>query len=341
MNSTCAATILDSGRFASLVQLARTWSGVLSAAILASADQPLTSQHTQLGGAFRSMAHRRRSETRGILVENTGFDCPPRFPFNMLRNLALSLCVEPFVLILDVDFVPIMPAGWVAPQASAEPEALVLPAFELLVRNPSLPTKPKLRQLVKARAALPFNAANGTREKWAPAHACTQPLHWFRATAPYTITHCSPFYEPYVLLPRAAAPPFDEAFAGRGFDKVSWVYETFARGVRFRVSPDAFVLHLPGVDHARSARRPCAHPARSPRAASMPAEDATALRRNPGESCARDFVARMRSVYGYAPKTQTHRHFRQVLEARRARGWTCNVRTDRPPPRPRMLLFRG
>ena len=81
----------------------------------------------------------------------------------MLRNLALSLCVEPFTILLDVDFVPVMPSDWVAPRVSAEPEALVLPAFELLawpgappaagVANLSLPGKHELRRLVRSGGA--------------------------------------------------------------------------------------------------------------------------------------------------------------------------------------------
>ena len=36
-----------------------------------------------------------RQRMRMTLVENTGFACPSRFPFNMLRNIALSRCIEP------------------------------------------------------------------------------------------------------------------------------------------------------------------------------------------------------------------------------------------------------
>ena len=37
------------------------------------------------------------------LVENVGYDCPSRFPFNMLRNLAVQQAREEYLLLLDID----------------------------------------------------------------------------------------------------------------------------------------------------------------------------------------------------------------------------------------------
>ena len=65
----------------------------------------------------------------------------------------------------------------------------------------------------------------------------------------FTVAHCSGHFEPFVLVHRTLFAkhrlPFDESFA-RGFDKVSFVYELYARNVTMRVAPGAYVLHLPG-----------------------------------------------------------------------------------------------
>ena len=74
--------------------------------------------------------------TRVLPFTHGSFGCPARFPFNALRNLALSRCVEELVLIVDVDFVP-MPARRAGAlllrqlaATTAPNTAIVLPAFE-------------------------------------------------------------------------------------------------------------------------------------------------------------------------------------------------------------------
>jgi len=104
-----------------------------------------------------------------------------------------------------------------------------------------------------------------------------------------------------------------------GFDKASFVYELFARGLRFRVHPGLFVLHMPhhtpdshSTDRSDSrpptncsaAARPAAPSPASAASAAEPshaqpmspsaAEEEEARRRNPGETCVRAFLSRMR-----------------------------------------------
>ena len=368
------ATILDVGRLPSALRLAQVWPGPISAAVLAKYGVDLTKQHTDLRAAISSPSiDMSATSLRFTLVENTGFappavcatlactplatvhtcpngryDCPARFPFNMLRNVALSRCIEDHVLIVDVDFVP-MPL----PRASASLRqlaaakgpglvALVLPAFEALPTGPHNSTlslkKQQLREAVRRGNIVPFGSKGGTREEWLPAHSCTQSLRWLETTSSYLIRHCHPQYEPYVLLPRNVVPRFDESFSGRGFDKISFIYELFARGFHFWASPDSFVVHLPGPHQLDAIS--CSETTSPAEAAAASTdkqiEDEIAQRRNPGETCVRSFLNRMRNTYRYQPSSSVHTAFRKDVSEQ---GWKCNAVQEAAPPSPRMFFL--
>ena len=146
----CLATMLDVARLSSLLRLRTAWYGELSAAVLGRRSERLAATRAFISSATeleQSMAiglfgsHESRGETRISLLENVGYDCPRRFPYNQLRNLAYRACSSEFVLSLDVDLIP-MPSG---PAAYAELRSLVnlgtlsarrrrawiLPAFEV------------------------------------------------------------------------------------------------------------------------------------------------------------------------------------------------------------------
>lgn len=347
MDHPCLATILDASRLPRISRLADAWPGPISAAVLASTEADLVEEEVHVRTAVAAVHERQRM--RMTLVENTGFACPSRFPFNMLRNIALSRCVEPLVLIVDVDFVP-MPArraGVLLRQLAATTgphAAIVLPAFEAVgtssphESNAALANvqKHELRELLRTGMVVPFGAEGGTREQWLPAHSCTQTDRWLEATSPFEIHHCHPQYEPYVLLPRAATPRFDESFAGRGFDKISFIYELFARGVRFWAAPEAFVVHEPGP-HAPAAV--CNRTDPRPPSAKLTAEqeeEERAKRLNPGETCTRGFLARIRSTYRYSPTAKLHVAFRKDVQAQ---GWKCNALHEAPLASPRVVVL--
>ena len=255
----CAATTLDVSRIPMLSRLLNSWPAPIAAAILAEQNSRLDwSSRSQV--AIQKMTAQLDTERRQLLrisvVENVGFDCPPRFPFNLLRNRALSRCVEERVLILDIDFVPQPATNLLPARLSAIPmgarEALVLPAFEVSARSlaaaeslPSVMDKDTLRTAFTRGHLVTFGTAGGTRDPWPRGHVCTKTNMWMNHSRQFTVQHCDPFYEPYVMLPRAAAPPFDEIFKGRGLDKVSFIYELFASGVTFRTAPNMFVVHYP------------------------------------------------------------------------------------------------
>ena len=217
--------------------------------------------------------------------------------------------------------------------------AIVLPAFEAVQGwQESNGTrvnveKPALRELLRAGKVVPFGARGGTREEWLPAHSCTQTARWLKASSAFQIHHCHPQYEPYVLLPRAATHRFDESFAGRGFDKISFIYELFARGIDFWSAPEAFVVHEPGP-HAPAP--PCNHTRQHAAARPTTGQDEgeRAKRLNPGETCTRGFLARIRSTYHYAPAAKEHAAFRRDVQAQ---GWKCNALHEVPLPIPRTL----
>ena len=123
----CLATILDASRLPSLLLLRGAWHGELSAAVLGRVGEPLEAQRAWLASAValelsllaRAKGERRfrlvdgrvleasGAQTRVLLLENTGFDCPHRFPYNMLRNMAFLACRSQIVLVLDVNVVPL------------------------------------------------------------------------------------------------------------------------------------------------------------------------------------------------------------------------------------------
>lgn len=344
----CLATILDTSRLPRVERLADAWLGPISAAVLTASGADLFAEQGLVEAALALMREPQR--LRVTLVENTGFGCPARFPFNTLRNLALSRCVEELVLIVDVDFVP-MPArraGTLLRQLAATTgpnTAIVLPAFEAVHTRwqESNGThmdveKEELRELLRTGKVVPFGAQGGTREQWLPAHSCTQTARWLKSSSAFQIHHCHPQYEPYVLLPRAATHRFDESFAGRGFDKISFIYELFARGVHFWSVPEAFVVHEPGphapdptCNHTRQ------HSTAQPTAEQ--GEEERAKRLNPGETCTRGFLNRMRSTYRYAPAAKGHAAFRRDVQAQ---GWKCNALHEVPLAIPRTLhIGRG
>ena len=57
--------------------------------------------------------------------------------------------------------------------------------------------------------------------------------------------------EPYTVLPRVMAHEYEERFVGYGKDRVSWNYELAAKGVRFVVPADSFLVHFNTYDEGK------------------------------------------------------------------------------------------
>ena len=140
-----------------------------------------------------------------------------RFPFNLLRNIAVSASPADFVCLVDVDFVayPQRQPGCPGCHAAAKLRrwlpllrlsphlALVLPAFD---SNPTVPSaaaamralsgKRSLRQLVRRGAAETF-----AYRQYPLGHQCDDSARWLSSSSPYHMEY-SFGCEPYLLYNR-------------------------------------------------------------------------------------------------------------------------------------------
>ena len=60
--------------------------------------------------------------------------------------------------------------------------------------------------------------------------------------------------EPYTVVPRAMAHPYEERFVGYGKDRVSWNYELAAKGAVFWVPSEPFLVHFNTYDEEEASR---------------------------------------------------------------------------------------
>jgi len=140
----CLCTLMTADRVPSLHRLASSWTSLLSVAYLADdfeADAAAGFKLLELDG--RSVPH--KEQLTLSVVEDRGYRAPrSRFPFNLLRNIAVDAAPTDFVCLVDVDFVlyPHVSPNCRGCQASTRLKkwlpllrltphlALVLPAFD-------------------------------------------------------------------------------------------------------------------------------------------------------------------------------------------------------------------
>jgi hypothetical protein len=181
------------------------------------------------------------------------------YPYNALRNQALSRATTDVVLSLDADF--LVSAGLheklSSPEASAalledvsiQRNVVVLPAFETetslglekggdIANLAQRSSKVELSKLFEARQVIQF------AEFYPVGHRSTNYKKFFESDAPYPIKFKSG-YEPYVLVSRKHMPWYDERFRGYGWDKVMQIFQLDAMNFRFMAHPNAFVVHRP------------------------------------------------------------------------------------------------
>ena len=80
--------------------------------------------------------------------------------------------------------------------------------------------------------------------EWTRGHDATNYGKWRTATTPYKI-QWEPDFEPYVVLAREDAIPYDPRFVGFGWNKVSHIMELAFRDTEFVVLPNVFIVHIP------------------------------------------------------------------------------------------------
>ena len=214
------------------------------------------------------------------IIEDRGYRAPVnRFPYNMLRNVALRGCEAEYVMAADVDFVPlpVRPSRTLRRHLAAlearggAPVAVVLAAFEqvqLAGAKPMLPhdasglapmlNKVQLQAMVGSGKAIGF--ASNVYEM---GHKCDRAAQFFGASQPYE-TQYEFGCEPYTIVPRATAHLYDERFVGYGKDRVSWNYELAAKGATFTVLPDVFLVHFNTYDEPKKESKCAAVPRTAP-----------------------------------------------------------------------------
>ncbi|ELT91285.1 hypothetical protein CAPTEDRAFT_168890 [Capitella teleta] len=167
------------------------------------------------------------------------------YPVNYLRNVALSQATSPYVLLSDIDFLPMFGLYEYLRKAVSmtsvmqEKKALVIPAFETQRYRLTFPTsKAELLTMLDMGTLFTFRY-----HVWPQGHSPTNYAKWRTATTPYEVEWDQDF-EPYVVVPREI-PMYDTRFVGFGWNKVSHILELDAEGYQFIVLPNAFMIHMP------------------------------------------------------------------------------------------------
>ena len=264
----CLCTLMTADRVPSLHRLASSWTHLLSVAYLADdfeADAAAGFKLLELDG--RPVPH--KEQLTLSVVEDRGYRYPKsRFPFNLLRNIAVDAAPVDFVCLVDVDFV-IYPqrrpggnggqsGGGSGTQSAAKllqrwlpllrltPHlALVLPAFDA---NSAQEGATDRMVGVSSKRHLSRMMRNGHAEGFAHSqyplgHRCDNATRWLHSERPFLAKY-SFGCEPYLLYNRRAASRLWEMFVAYGKDRVSFTYELAARGksaacVCVRVCPPA------------------------------------------------------------------------------------------------------
>lgn len=356
----CLAVPADRARILDVLpRLSRSWAGSISAAVLTVLSMQTEERdfsRAALTAAGACAAHR----ITVTLADGARHTRPPklRFPLNLLRNLAVRACSDPFVLMLDADLEVFPPLSasllnrtavqLLGPAANRTHVAIVLPAFAVHAgmlatwrqrdaRGAPYAHKQQLLGLYETGLATPFNSDIYPRGERASDYA-----KWFARSEPepYRVVYESG-YEPYVLMRAddARATPYDTRFVGYGYDRHAHIEELHARGFALEVSPELFVVHTHEHAQVNAEHEPKekgasgAGPGQVNISVSHATERCTGgpawlrFRRNfVGVGCSGDFYRKLLLKYGYKVA-----HTRP-LRRRAARGARAHAR---PPARVR------
>ncbi|KAJ8602167.1 hypothetical protein CTAYLR_003531 [Chrysophaeum taylorii] len=182
----------------------------------------------------------------------------PEYPVNTLRNLAVQQVNTSHHLVSDLDFLPSSGLRlYLKTIDKASNAALVVPAFQRRGGNcKSLETcRERVEPLVE-RVPATFDSLleclaekkcqEFQRDSSPGSHSTTDLVAWLTQT---TLRPIPCFrtnrYEPYVVVPAATSPPYDERFSGYGKNKIQHVTHLRKLGFQFSVLPHHFLIHLP------------------------------------------------------------------------------------------------
>jgi len=197
------------------------------------------------------------------------FESEQSYPVNRLRNAALSAVKTSHFVYIDADFMPSLHLyDRLMDQRDAllhHKTALVIPAFELRPLCDSTECKdlheymiPDTKEELVELYTSPADAPSITPFDWKgnPAgHGSTRYMDWVTQQDELLTIECmtSPRYEPYLVMRYCRdLPPFQEAFAGYGLNKITWMQQVRRSGYKLYQLGQGFLLHFP---HKQSAAR--------------------------------------------------------------------------------------
>eukprot|EP01043_Picozoa_sp_COSAG02_P016471 COSAG02_NODE_726_length_18005_cov_69.224897_1_plen_1352_part_00 len=271
---TCSADVVtlvtqcSEDRLGQLERTAARWTGPIAAAVLvqssvsvarARVKQWLSS--TAAEGCWRCVLLVQDRRRPDVAVAAGAL-----YPINALRNLALAAVETDLLLVVDVDQVP--SAGLANALQERAPTlleallssctALVVPAFEPVDGFKVVDSELTARNLADWRrdgSVATFGATT-----YPPGHGSTDESGWLPLALHQEPTPLDPRdwpqcpysegYEPYLIVSRVGAPPFDERYEGYGRNKIAWVRHLNLLGFSFFACPFGYLMHQP---HAPSA----------------------------------------------------------------------------------------
>ncbi|GAA5896869.1 hypothetical protein JCM6882_005054 [Rhodosporidiobolus microsporus] len=266
-------------RIARFERMAQAWDGPLSATIYLTDSSDIETLETHLASPSLPSAWKKVALTLVKPDYSLSEDAllnRLRYPINKLRNLAITAAPSPYLLVVDVDFVPspgmasilssrgipllTRPSSRNSRSPTLHRTALVIPTFALaLTFNGTFPMSvPDVEALYTAtppQATLTdANAGHGPTQSSLffsspPKAFGTEPLDKIQPTSSYPVCF-EPQWEPYYLLARSSHPLYDERFTDQGGDKQSHAALLNALGYEFRVMRDVWVMHPPKRDRS-------------------------------------------------------------------------------------------
>jgi len=252
------ATHISTNKFQVLLTQLRYWKGPASVAVYIKTKEDIDS-------FFRFISNNRsllKAVTFHLVMEKTD----RAYPQNILRNVAMEAVKSEYVVLLDVDLIP-MPEGChdrlVAALKSPSSELLVnkrqmfvLPAFQVKPKKGNthasedqLPlSKVELLEKLKTKEVAPFYLKEFER-----GHGSTNFTKWINLPPSidetyYDIPNKDNAFEPYVIAFKFGLPKYWEDFRGFGINKQSFFQECSRAGYTFAVLHNFYCIHL---DHPR------------------------------------------------------------------------------------------
>ncbi|EDV19857.1 uncharacterized protein TRIADDRAFT_32796, partial [Trichoplax adhaerens] len=232
-------THLSIDRLQMLDGLAKHWTGPMSIALyVTDRDVPSIRSFIQHSN---NLSNRKNIGYHIVYIQG---DC---YPVNKLRNIALDYITTDYVFLLDIDFLPSHNSyqylryyfDFLSLQHNFNKAALIVPAFETQRYRVNFPeSKERLIALLNKQELFTFRYHLYTK-----AHSPTNYTKWQTANETYQVQWQENF-EPYIVVTKNVAR-YDERFIGFGWNKVSHIMELHARGYRFLVLPNVFIIHMP------------------------------------------------------------------------------------------------